>query len=102
MTHEEFIQACTESGEFEESELGRLENGILSPGWCARILLVVPDAEDYLRHRDPASMAIYDEAMQERRHRYLTAIAQIRNERTAAAARENGKKGGRPRKHPKF
>ena len=64
MTHEEFVNAILESGDFTEpNEINRLttEGAILSAGWIRRIMEAVPSAGEYLAKRSPDAWRQYEE-----------------------------------------
>lgn len=103
MTHDEFVEKVMDAGIFEEaSEIRRIgtEGALIPASWMGRILDVVPEAVEYLQRRSPDAWGQYEEAMERRK-----AAAMLGRKggskvtaRKSEAARENGKKGGRPRK----
>ena len=86
MTHEEFIDAVLDTGQFTEpSEMNRLftEGAILSPGLIRRLMKAIPSAGEYLRKRSPEAFAFYEQVKkyQKARKANRTRVVQLGDRR---------------------
>lgn len=99
MTHNEFLETISDM-DFEDKELDRLANetAILPLSWLSKITTEHPETEGYLRERCTAQMTELDDIYARRVAMLMRQRGSISTEKKAAAARENGKKGGRPKK----
>lgn len=109
MEHNEFLRAVSETRWIDATRLARLARyeALIPASWCRDILRELPEAEGYLRERCPEAMREVDAAqaasglsMAQMRRIVAADLGRRSTPKKAAAARANGKKGGRPRKHP--